>query len=1105
MKLNYILFIAATCAVVKSHGQESANKQLSELNIVAPNAASLGKYVDFPVSLHTGIPDIAVPLYTVTEGPLSLPISLSYNASGIKVGETAGWTGLGWSLNAGGVITRSVRGLPDEIISPTEHVGYYDDNGYFSYLTRPGTGDLDLDNFGNFRKDGEPDIFFFNFSGISGKFFIREDNVPVVIPHQEIRIEPIFCTGSECNTGVDKLKAWKITSTDGTRYFFGISGDQPTHGAPAVEKTHPYTERNGQSISKISSSWYLYKIESADKEFSINLKYEQEEYSYYSLSLGGHLYKEYTSLDQDQVLVKNNVQGIRLSEINFAQGKVKFIPQDQPREDFANFQGGLTQGANTQAKALQTLEISAGIDFCKRFTFNYGYFTANSNPLTGWLTGYELTYKLNCDRKRLKLKSVQETSCDGSLTLPPTQFTYEETIKLPSTLSFAMDHWGFYNGKENNRWLIPGLSIDNGATYSTGADREASWPSMTAGILKSISYPTGGFTSFEYGFDEIGIRSNPSAPPKMAAIGGLRINAINKKDRNSLTLLRQSFEYPSGVILFSIPSYIYKIRNRMLRLADVGNNKIVANGCVSREFNGPPYTYVISTSSVHPLRTTLGSHKGYEHVKVWQADGGYSLYTYDVSGAPSTSQGVSNRAINAGECTGFEPEYPPIPENAPLRRGQLLLEQHFAAGQEKPVQEVSYNPQFKEDIRGAHALFVQSLAAPGEQGALFPSVEYQIKSGKKIGDEKIEKYLEPLTNGKQEIKTLTEYKSVYHTFPTSTTILQGFNEKKELRNKYAKDFSPCNPYLDPTYNHLMSREEAVRNTYASNLAKCRDAAQRSSICGSLRGCVADPRNPCSNELACNKCAYTEYQIALSEVRADYVEMLLDSREADCLAKQTPVQDPVYQSMLDLNMINAGNSGVEYTEWQNDKLLKASLIRYSKINGGVFPTATYRLDVSSPLPAAEFKPSGFDINSAIVSDGKYNTIPEASYSYENGKVVEVLGRNGVTTSYIWDATSNFLMAKGEGISLYDLTNAYTSASTAGTPGTAVFNEQIRSLAPAAALITTYTYKNLVGVSSVTDPNNFTTSYEYDSLGRLKLVKDNDGNILKFYDYQFDQRH
>ncbi len=67
----------------------------------SPTAASLGKYSDIPVSYHTGVPSISIPLYTLTEGDLQLPISVSYHAGSIRVDETASAIDLGWSLNAG--------------------------------------------------------------------------------------------------------------------------------------------------------------------------------------------------------------------------------------------------------------------------------------------------------------------------------------------------------------------------------------------------------------------------------------------------------------------------------------------------------------------------------------------------------------------------------------------------------------------------------------------------------------------------------------------------------------------------------------------------------------------------------------------------------------------------------------------------------------------------------------------------------------------------------------------------------------------------------------------------------------------------------------------
>ena len=87
---------------------------------LTPNAKSFQRYGDIPVTLYTGTPNITIPLGNFTDGHLTLPFSLSYHSSGIRVEDHPGWTGLGWNLSVGGAITREVRDIPDEV---SEH-GY---------------------------------------------------------------------------------------------------------------------------------------------------------------------------------------------------------------------------------------------------------------------------------------------------------------------------------------------------------------------------------------------------------------------------------------------------------------------------------------------------------------------------------------------------------------------------------------------------------------------------------------------------------------------------------------------------------------------------------------------------------------------------------------------------------------------------------------------------------------------------------------------------------------------------------------------------------------------------------------------------------------------
>ncbi|MEJ0101408.1 MAG: hypothetical protein WDO19_02125 [Bacteroidota bacterium] len=80
----------------------------------SPDASSLGKFGDVPVSLYTGTPSINIPLMSLESSLLKTSLSLSYDAKGLKVSDFASRVGVGWSLQAGGVITRTVVGAPDE-------------------------------------------------------------------------------------------------------------------------------------------------------------------------------------------------------------------------------------------------------------------------------------------------------------------------------------------------------------------------------------------------------------------------------------------------------------------------------------------------------------------------------------------------------------------------------------------------------------------------------------------------------------------------------------------------------------------------------------------------------------------------------------------------------------------------------------------------------------------------------------------------------------------------------------------------------------------------------------------------------------------------------
>lgn len=525
---GFFIFLAVLWSTM-CYAQNSS--KLSKITIASPTAASLGKFGDIPVNYHTGIPNIDIPFYTIKTGQLDLPISLSYHASGLKVQEQASWVGAGWALNAGGVITRTVIGAPDDRGHGYSNTlkGHYTDYGYSSYLFGPGpvmcggTGVacpvgrsgmapssyppqdsyVQTDIF-----DGEPDLFFYNFNGQVGKFYFNDDRTPVTVPETDLKIEPICAT----NYNTDII-GFTITTPDGTKYYFGknVSGDT---NIDAVEVTNNIsTQANSFTGQGVVSSWYLNKITSPDNQFHIDLSYTAESYSYYTLSMfpiPAVDNPNWYGYNLEYDLNKNFINGVRLSKIKFSEGEINFIAGSS-RDDLgvgSSTYNGIDESSAIAVKgtSLGSIEINTST-FCKKYVFSYGYFY-DATALHGQL--FTQTYpnlNIHTDQYRLRLDAIQEMTCDETKQIPAYNFSYYPGT-VPRKLSFAIDHWGFYNGVTSNETLIPTYTIipqptgtgtnTSPVTVVQGANRDASAVAMIGGTLQKIMYPTGGSTEFDF-------------------------------------------------------------------------------------------------------------------------------------------------------------------------------------------------------------------------------------------------------------------------------------------------------------------------------------------------------------------------------------------------------------------------------------------------------------------------------------------------------------------------------------------------------------------------------------------------------------------------------
>lgn len=72
------------------------------------------QYGNFDTNPYTGTVSVSIPIYTYEDPDFKFPISLHYGSNGMVPNRIPGIVGHDWNLNIGGVITRTVRGIPDD-------------------------------------------------------------------------------------------------------------------------------------------------------------------------------------------------------------------------------------------------------------------------------------------------------------------------------------------------------------------------------------------------------------------------------------------------------------------------------------------------------------------------------------------------------------------------------------------------------------------------------------------------------------------------------------------------------------------------------------------------------------------------------------------------------------------------------------------------------------------------------------------------------------------------------------------------------------------------------------------------------------------------------
>lgn len=986
-----------------------------KVSIASPNAAALQKYGEIPVNFHTGIPNISIPIYTLKQGSIQVPIQLSYHASGIKVSENSSWVGTGWSLIAGGAITRTVKDKPDEkqVESMQQLYGHFSDYGISSYI-------LNSDANTDVSIDKEPDIFSFNFNGYSGKFVFDDSRKPLLIPEQDFKIEYKYSGGLWNNApGIGSalgknIESFIITVPDGTRYFFGIPPTNETGiYCDPIEVVSTYTSSNGLNMGKVISSWYLYRVVSSNGTDEITFKYKRDKYAFFTYP--SYIYANQSSNTTPYTPVKNLMAGVVLSKISSKSESIDFIPGNT-REDLSRWlhpsDESISDNVNTSSPTLGAIKIFNANNVCfKNFNFSFDYFVDNNTPALSYFNW------IFTDKKRLKLISLQESNGDQSLSLPPYQFNYHDEL-VPRKLSFGLDHWGYINGANSNSMLFPEIFNNSGSmNASLGIsinNRHSSWPSMRAGTLNQIVYPTGGTTDFEFEPNKALINSIETI------VGGLRIKSITDNDGITNVPIKTNYSYNTSAditsgVLFSKPTYIQLLRNDWFKKTNLmGNN---GNGCVAPFSDNSVQIreFLLSDNTIRPLDNTQGYHIGYSAVKVRKIGNGHSIYVYNVT-MPyqiNWSSGVANTYINnPGTCDLSIPNYPAVPLLNNFYRGELSTESHFNESGILLSQKdysVTYLPNVKT-VPGR----IDGLILSGNLNQLRMYSYYAINSAKKSVTSVVEKTFQENGTYLQSSKQIL-YESPFHNQPTKIIANTSRGVDLITKNTYAFDIRSPQfdnlPLCDNASADFLSFMDGIYiNMYYSAFFNCNGGLTSScynSILNNFQNSVFNARK---NLINCTKTNYTNLSpLNLFQQNHDFVKLNAD----DSFKPVLWLQD-IYNNAL-----------IESSVWKNNRLIDATQILYkNERNDSLGNYAVKVKNIPMAEPSLQFSPvmlnqSGNGLN----FDNRYKDI--MSLNYLKGNVVNQLSKDGVNIGYEYNDDNQPTVKI---VNAYNMVKEYSETST-----------------------------------------------------------------------------
>lgn len=489
IKETHIFLLVLSCLFVLTTAPMRAFNQVEDSLLLqyapSPKALEMIRYGHLSPDINGGTMNMDIPIYTIDDKDFSLPVSLHYSSNGFQPAKQTGEAGMGWSLMAGGAITREIIGIDDFIAGQgafAQNIAV-DEEDIYSLQDSVRNGNYspyDYPVFGNLNTETTSDIYRFSMPGHSGSFIIRHDT------------HDFYVYGAQDGSGTytvsynTSTKAFTIKTGDGYEYRFGYSGpNSETAKERNYNRLPKGATETGSNIAESDNpivTWLLDRIVAPNGR-TIHFKYD-----------GNHLYNTVPQTNDDIVTTfgqKHDPASGHWKTVSIVSTSyLKRIVVDSLRNGFPKHSIDFSWSRQEYPEVLSTSNVSySGLVQPTRKLSCISVKIGNNLVR-------QATLSYNVISRRPFLNSISIDGI-GTYTLA---YWLENGTHLPDITTNALDFWGFYNGRTdlNDQAIAPTGVDEYYNEFIQQSYKNPDWTYAKLGMLKSVTYPTGGSTTINY-------------------------------------------------------------------------------------------------------------------------------------------------------------------------------------------------------------------------------------------------------------------------------------------------------------------------------------------------------------------------------------------------------------------------------------------------------------------------------------------------------------------------------------------------------------------------------------------------------------------------------